>query len=142
MATTSSTGTTCITPPRSLSLRLSPFPFIPDEEFNLLLANGRISREHQQRDAHFDPAPVVKLYLPGSDAVWLISELDPETPTIGFGLADLGVGFPELGFVDLQEIHEVSAKRGVFIAQDWDFRPAKSVGQYARDARRAGRIVT
>jgi hypothetical protein len=113
-----------------------------DEAFNLLLDNGRVSCEHQQRDAHFDPAPVVKLYLPGSDVVWLISELDPDSPTIAYGLADLGVGFPELGFVDLQEIHEVSAKRGVFITQDRDFRPAKSVGQYARDARRAGRIVT
>lgn len=135
-------ATTCMTLQRSTSLRLSPFPFITDEQFDQLLANGLISREHQQRDAHFNPAPIVKLYLPGSDAVWLISELDPEAPTIGFGLADLGVGFPELGFVDLQEIHEVCAKRRVFIAQDWDFRPTKSVGEYARDARRAGRIVT
>ena len=136
------TTTTCIPPARSTSLRLSPFPFVTDAQFDLLLANGLISRDHQQRDAHFDPAPVVKLYLPGSDFAWLIAELDPEAPTIGWGLADLGVGFPELGFVDLQEIHEACAKRRVYIAQDWDFRAAKSVGQYARDARRAGRIVT
>ena len=69
MATTSPR----ITPPYSTSLRLSPFPFVTDAQFDLLLANGLISRDHQRRDAHFDPAPVVKLYLPGSDFVWLIA---------------------------------------------------------------------
>lgn len=42
--------------------------------------------------------------LPGTACTWLLSELDPHSPNIGFGLCDLGFGSPELGYVDLKEI--------------------------------------
>jgi len=45
---------------------------------------------------------VVKLYTPNAGATWLLSELDAEG--IAFGLCDLGLGFPELGYVSLAEL--------------------------------------
>ena len=125
---------------RTASRASSPFPSITDEQFDLLLANGRLAREHQLRDELFDPQPVVKLLVPGSGACWLLTEVDPEARTIAFGLADLGC--PELGYIDLAEIHEACAVPWLSIAQDTSFRATKSLGAYARDARRAGRIVT
>ena len=55
-----------------------------------LLANGA------RRGA--DHKPVVKLFNPTGAGTWLLTELDPDHPDdYGFGLADLGMGFPELG---------------------------------------------
>lgn len=50
-----------------------------------------------------DFMPALKLFCPWNNATWLISELDPET-NIGFGLADLGMGSPELGYIPLNEL--------------------------------------
>lgn len=87
------------TPPAS-----SPFPFLTAAQFDLLLANGLASQAHQAHDALFDPHPVVKLFALGADAVWQLTEIDPEATSMAFGLGDLGVGFPEMGFVDLLEL--------------------------------------
>ncbi len=122
------------------SFRASPFPFITDAQFALLLANGRLSREHQLRDELFDPQPVVKLIVPGSGAVWLLTEVDATETRLAFGLADLGC--PEMGYIDLLEIQEACGVPWLSIEQDTSFQATKSLSEYARDARRAGRIVT
>ena len=118
----------------------SPFSFITNAQFGLLLDNGRLSREHQLRDEAFDPPPVVKLVVPGSIAVWLLTEVDPDAQTTAFGLADLGC--PELGSIDLVEIQEACGVPWLSIAQDASFQATKTLGAYAREARHAGRIVT
>ena len=51
-----------------------------------------------------DYPPVVKLFTPDANATWLISEVDPDDPDRLFGLCDLGLGYPELGYVSLAEI--------------------------------------
>jgi hypothetical protein len=48
-----------------------------------------------------DHIPVAKLFSPDGAATWLISEADPDDPDRLFGLCDLGLGFPELGYVSL-----------------------------------------
>lgn len=120
----------------------SPFPFLSAEQFDQLLANGRMSQAYQARDAFFDPHPIVKLFTPGAHAVWLLTEVDPQATSIAFGLGDLGLGFPEMGCVDLAALQAVCISGRLRIAQDAHFHAAKSLGQYAQDARRAGRIVT
>jgi hypothetical protein len=120
----------------------SPFPFITDAQFELLLANGRLSREHQLRDELFDPQPVVKLFVPDSGAVWLLTEVDEMQPRLAFGLADLGMGLPEMGYIDLLEIQEACGVPWLSIAQDTRFQATKSLSEYACDARRAGHIVS
>jgi Protein of unknown function (DUF2958) len=44
-----------------------------------------------------DFKPVVKLFTPDAQCTWLLTELGLDD--IAFGLCDLGLGCPELGFV-------------------------------------------
>lgn len=48
----------------------------------------------------------VPLKLFGGACTWYITEMDPESGTM-FGLCDLGMGFPELGYVSLNELKSV-----------------------------------
>jgi hypothetical protein len=89
-----------------------------------------------------DHFPVVKLFTPDAGATWLISEADPDDPDRLFGLCDLGVGAPELGYVSLAEIMEVRGRLGLPIERDLHFVADKPLSAYAQEARAKGRIVT
>lgn len=110
---------------------------ITDEQRFLLLANGRESLQNPD----FDPAPVVKLFTPDAGATWLLTEIDPDDYDHAFGLCDLGMGMPELGWVSLQELATVRARLGLLIERDLHFRAEKRLSAYARDVRRAGKIT-
>ena len=110
---------------------------ITDEQRAQLLANGRRSIENDG----FDPRPVVKLFTPNAGATWLLTEIDPDDQDRAFGLCDLGQGFPELGYVSLQELEALRGRWGLPIERDLYFRGAKPISAYAREARLAGRIV-
>ena len=111
--------------------------FITDEQRALLLANGRESLENPD----FDPAPVVKLFTPDAGATWLLTEIDPDDHDHAFGLCDLGLGVPEMGWVSLQDLTTVRGRLGLPVERDLHFRAEKRLSGYARDARLAGRIV-
>ena len=83
--------------------------------------------------------PVVKLFTPDGAATWLLTALSLDQ-TIAFGLCDLGVGFPELGFVSLRELQSVRGQLGLPIVLDRHFAPTKTFGEYAEEASRLGRI--
>jgi hypothetical protein len=104
----------------------------------LLLANGRQSRQ----DDRFDPPPVVKLFTPDAGATWLLTEIDPEDADCAFGLCDLGMGEPELGYLSLAELSTLTGPLGLPVERDLGFRADKAISVYAREARLAGRIVT
>lgn len=108
-----------------------------DEQRFLLLANGRESLQNSD----FDPAPVVKLFTPDAGATWLLTEIDPDDHDHAFGLCDLGMGMPELGWVSLQELATVRGRLGLSIERDLHFRAEKRLSAYALEARHAGRIV-
>ena len=103
-----------------------------------LLANGRQSLDNDD----FDPPPVVKLFTPDAGATWLLTEIDPDDPDRAFGLCDLGLGFPELGYVSLSELQSVRGQLGLAVEWDLHFVATKTISAYARDARLAERIVT
>ena len=111
--------------------------FITDEQRALLLANGRESLENPD----FDPTPVVKLFTPDAGATWLLTEIDPDDHDHAFGLCDLGLGMPEIGWVSLSELASVRGRLGLPVERDQYFRAEKRVSAYARDVRLAGRIV-
>ena len=111
--------------------------FITDEQRALLLANGQQSIETPD----FDPAPVVKLFTPDAGATWLLTEIDPDDHDHAFGLCDLGLGMPEIGWVSLQELATVRGRLGLPIERDLHFRAEKRLSAYALDARQAGQIV-
>lgn len=110
---------------------------ITNEQRVQLLANGR----ETLRNPDFDPAPVVKLFTPDAGATWLLSEIDPDDHDHAFGLCDLGLGAPELGWVSLQELATVRGRIGLPVERDLHFCAEKRLSAYARDARLAGRIV-
>jgi len=85
--------------------------------------------------------PYLKLFNPAGPATWLISEYDAEN-RIMFGLCDLGMGFPELGYVSLDEIKNVKLPFGLKIERDMHFEPTKTLAEYAQEARNNGKIVT
>ncbi len=118
----------------------SNFPFLTDEQVDQLLAHGSAAAACQEKGEDFDPFPVVKLFTPDAGATWLLAEIDPEAPTIALGLADLGMGFPEVGLIDLDELREVRGMINLPIEQDLHFRATQRLSAYAREARMAGRI--
>jgi hypothetical protein len=57
----------------------------------------------EQPDIDF--TPVVKLFTPDAQCTWLLTELGLDD--IAFGLCDLGMGTPELGFVSMHELRDL-----------------------------------
>jgi len=73
-------------------------------------------------------------------STWLLTELGLDD--IAFGLCDLGMGTPELGFVSTREIRELRGPLGLPVERDLHFDADKTLSAYAADAREHGRIVT
>lgn len=82
--------------------------------------------------------PVVKLFNPTGNGTWLISELHEDGTA--FGLADLGMGSPEMGYIDMSELTAFRGRMGLPIERDRWFSPNKSLVAYADEAAAAGRI--
>lgn len=101
-----------------------------------LLANGQRSSAGEA----IDPWPVVKLFTPDANATWLLTELDPRDPDRAFGLCDLGLGFPELGYVLVSELERLRGPMGLKVERDRHFQASKPLSAYADEARRLGRI--
>lgn len=108
-------------------------PLIDSASRELLLANGNVQKEQDHR-------PVVKIFNPTGGQTWLISEMASDGDTL-FGLADLGMGEPEMGYISLSELLDVSAALPIGLERDLSFRANKTLSEYARDARIMGRIV-
>jgi hypothetical protein len=87
------------------------------------------------REETTDFMPVVRLICPWNDAIWLLTELDPEDPDIAFGLCDLGMGFPELGTARLSELAALEGPNGLRIARDQGFVPTRRLSTYPQFAR-------
>ena len=103
------------------------------------LAALRANSKHCHQNGH-DPQPVVHLYLPGSSHQWLLTEIHTEDD-VAFGLCDLGMGFPELGYVDLREVLAAAWSVDIEPRCNLAFRPVAPLSVYAEQARRAQRIV-
>lgn len=84
--------------------------------------------------------PVVKLFTPMRQCTWLISSIDPDGDTL-FGLCDLGMGFPELGCVSLNELTSLRIYGIAGVERDKFFKPKKSLSEYADEARQKEMIV-
>jgi hypothetical protein len=115
---------------------------ITDSLTEQLLANGRAQRVAIDNDQPtLDFKPVVKLFTPDAQCTWLLTELDPDGDLL-FGLCDLGLGEPELGYVSLTELCTVRGQLGLPVERDRHFVATKSISAYAAEARSQGHIVT
>jgi hypothetical protein len=108
-------------------------PLIPDDLRAQLLRNG------ETPDA--DHPPIVKLFDPTGAATWLLSEMLPHDPDLLFGLCDLGMGAPELGYVSLTELESVTGRLGLGIERDLHFEARFPLSVYAEAARLVGSIT-
>ena len=77
---------------------MNEFEFLTEEQYKKMLDNGKPENSDQNH------APIVKLFLPFTKCVWLLSEITHEDEGIAFGLCDLGLGYPESGSVSLYEL--------------------------------------
>jgi hypothetical protein len=100
-----------------------------------LIRNGEASRERE-----VDHQPVVKLFAPDANATWLLTEIDPEDDDRAFGLCDLGLGCPELGYVSLVELEGLRGPMGLRVERDFHFTASKTLAEYATEARSFGRL--
>jgi hypothetical protein len=91
-------------------------------------------------ESDIDFKPVVKLFTPDAQCTWLLTELGLDD--IAFGLCDLGLGCPELGYVCMRELREARGPLGLPIERDLHFDANKTISAYADEARAHGRIVS
>jgi Protein of unknown function (DUF2958) len=106
-----------------------------------LIANCQaqiVRMDNQQPDIDFKP--VVKLFTPDAQCTWLLTELGLDD--IAFGLCDLGMGTPELGFVCMHELRDFRGPLGLPIERDFHFDADKTLSAYANEARAHGRLAT
>lgn len=78
--------------------------------------------------SHEDHAPetvpvVVKFFTPDAQATWYITEGELQDGTwMFFGLCDLGLGFPELGYVTLRDLQAIRGRFGLPVERDRGYR--------------------
>lgn len=82
--------------------------------------------------------PPLKLFAPWGAATWLISEIEGD---MMFGIADLGFGTPEMGYVSLSELEAATGPFGLKIERDLHFTPTMTLDEYADQAQAQGGIV-
>jgi len=102
-------------------------------DYAKLLKNGK--PENQDKDHK----PVVKIFSPDANCTWLFSEvvhLDT-----AFGLCDVGIGFPELGYVHLPELVALRGKFGLPVERDLSFTAYYPISVYTRAASYHNRII-
>lgn len=112
----------------------------------LLTAAQRARLLKNGADPDGDPVPVVKLFTPDAQATWLLTSIEPVGPAedghyMAFGLCDLGMGYPELGYVDLRELAELRGPMGLPVERDMYCKLQHPISVYAAAARKAGRIT-
>jgi hypothetical protein len=88
-----------------------------------------------------DHFPAVKLFTPDGNATWLLTEIDPLKPDMAFGLCDLGLGFLELGYINLFELTALGGYLRLSVERDQCFKATNPVSVYAQAARMAWAIT-
>ena len=95
-----------------------------------LLRNGDVTNRGN------DHKPVVKLFNPYGGATWLITEMDSADEDTLFGLCDLGIGFPELGNVSLEEL-----QRTRHIERDLYFTATATLSTYTKASMQERKVI-
>jgi Protein of unknown function (DUF2958) len=108
---------------------------------DLLTVADRVELLINGLNSGVDHKPVVKLFTPDAAATWLFTESDPDDPNRLFGLCDLGLGAPELGYASLTEILAIRGHLGLPVERDMHFVASKPLSEYADEAHAKGRIV-
>lgn len=116
---------------------------LTDRDRVRLLANGALRREAERDDPDtcIDFLPVVKLFTPDAGCTWLLTEIDPDDTDRAFGLCDLGMGFPELGYLSLRELSSLRGPLNLPVERDLHFAARHRLSVYSEAARDRGLIT-
>lgn len=109
-------------------------------QLHVMKLNAIKQSDANMQDKSFDFHPVVKLFTPWANCTWLLTEIDEDEET-AFGLCDLGLGSPELGYVSIAELKELSGPAGLKVERDRHFRAEHTLSYYADKARENGLIM-
>tara|TARA_B100000035_G_scaffold277317_1_gene255533 strand:+ start:318 stop:650 length:333 start_codon:yes stop_codon:yes gene_type:complete len=102
---------------------------------NLRFLDGNMKRPEAER------RPMVKFFTPWGRATWLISEYNKDTGEM-FGLCDLGLGYPELGYVTLQDLKQIRGPLGLRVERDRNWSSGgRTLMSFAEQAREEGEIT-
>jgi hypothetical protein len=105
-----------------------------------LLTKEILAKFKKQEKGSEKNFPLVK-FFGGGACTWLLSEYDEETRTF-FGLCDLGMGEPEMGYVSLDELLEIRfTPFRLGVERDRFFTGDKPLLEYWKEERVHGRIV-
>lgn len=88
----------------------------------------------------YDPKPVLKLFTPDAGATWLIAALSPDEQT-AWGVCDLGLGFVEIGEIDMGELRALRGRLGLPVERDRWFTAGATINAYRTEGVAAGRIL-
>ena len=113
---------------------------ITNEIRKQLEANYLETQAAETSERNFDPRPVVKLFNPCGSQTWLITEIEPGT-NYAFGLCDMGMGSPELGYVSIDELAALKLPFNMGIERDIHFEANMTISEYAEQARYTGSIA-
>jgi len=105
-----------------------------------LEANYLETQAAETSERNFDPRPVVKLFNPVGSQTWLLTEIEPGTNN-AFGLCDMGMGSPELGYVSIDELAMLELPFHMGIERDIHFEADLTISEYAEQARYTGSIA-
>ena len=105
-----------------------------------LEANYLETQASEISERNFDPRPVVKLFNPVGSQTWLLTEIEPGT-NHAFGLCDMGMGSPELGYVSIDELAALKLPFNMGIERDIHFQADLTISEYAEQARYTGSIA-
>jgi hypothetical protein len=99
-----------------------------------------VEREHARlAGGEYDPQPILKLFTPDAGATWLIAALSPDGRT-AWGVCDLGLGFVEIGELDMAELRAVRGRLGLPVERDRWFTPSTTLNGYRIHGVSAGRL--
>ncbi|MCO3284221.1 DUF2958 domain-containing protein [Pseudomonas aeruginosa] len=110
---------------------------VTDKERACLLDHGQARVDSQA----IDPLPVVRLFTPDAHATWLLASLDPADGDTAYGLIDLGLGMPELGYVKLSDLASIVGPLKQPVMRDVYFQATRTLSDYVRLAQANGSIV-
>ncbi len=105
----------------------------------------RLQRQWAEREQarlggrDYDPQPILKLFTPDAGATWLIAALSPDGRT-AWGVCDLGLGFVEIGELDMAELRAVRGRLGLPIERDRWFTPSTTLHGYRIHGVSTGRL--
>lgn len=94
----------------------------------------KMTKNFKAGEGTMDTVPCVKLFTPDAGATWFFSEYDPVSRCF-FGLCDLGLGYPEMGYASRDELEALTGRLGLHVEREMYGKPTKTYNELLGDMR-------